>query len=124
MTTDALVGALEARFEPPNQTEMHRASLRSRVWKRGEPLAALALDLKGMIRKAYPTATGELSEQLKVTSYLDSLDNPEMEWAVLQGKPATVEEAVTLAMEFESFRKTRARRRLKEDAQVFTIEAN
>lgn len=116
----ALVQALEARFEPKHQTEMHRAALRNRTRKRGENLAALAQDVKSMTRKAFPTATGELWEQLTVNSFLDSLPDAEMEWAVLQGKPKTVEEAVTLAMQFEAFKLVKAKKQQRED--LFMME--
>lgn len=118
----ALVDALESRFEPRHQTEMHRASLRNRTRKRGESLSALALDLKGMTRRAYPTARGELWEQLTVTSFLDSLADGDMEWAVLQGRPTTVEEAVTLATQFESFKKARSRRRAKDEPELYLVQ--
>ncbi|KAK7501888.1 hypothetical protein BaRGS_00006974 [Batillaria attramentaria] len=105
-----LVAALEARFEPRHQTEMHRAGLRTRMRKRQESLTALAQDLKKLTRKAFPAATEEVCEQLTLNAFMDALNDSEMEWNVYQGKPETVEQAVTLAMEYESFlaaRKTR-----------------
>ncbi|KAK7479040.1 hypothetical protein BaRGS_00029710 [Batillaria attramentaria] len=98
-----LVAALEARFEPRHQTEMHRAGLRTRVRKRQESLTALAQDLKKLTRKAFPAATEEVCEQLTLNAFMDALNDSEMEWNVYQGKPETVEQAVTLAMEYESF---------------------
>ena len=37
-------------------------------------------------------------------AFEDSLSDPDMEWAVRQGKPKTIETAVKLALEFEAFR--------------------
>ena len=103
----SLVAALEARFEPRHQTEMHRAGLRTRLRKRNEPLMALAQDLKKLTRKAFPTANQELCEQLTLNYFIDALNDGEMEWNVYQGKPKSVEQAVSLAMEYESFKAAR-----------------
>ena len=40
-------------------------------------------------------------------AFEDSLGDPDMEWAVNQGKPLTIESAVKLALEFEAFRGSR-----------------
>ena len=117
-----LTTALEARFEPRNQTEIHRAALRTRTRKRGETLSSLSQELKKLTRKVYPTARTEVWEQLTLSAFLDALNDAEMEWSVHQGRPATVEEAVQLAMDFESFKQARARRRSRDAVGLYLLQ--
>ncbi len=99
----SLVLALSSRFEPDNQAELHRAQLKNRVRNRGEALTELAQDIKRLTRMSYPQANAEIREQLAKEGFLDALCDPDLEWAVHQGKPNTVDEAVRLALEFEAF---------------------
>lgn len=73
---------------------------------------ALAQDLKKLTRKAFPTANQELCEQMTLNYFIDALDDGEMEWNVYQGKPRSVEQAVSLAMEYESFKAARRGKRM------------
>ena len=119
----SLVAALEARFEPRHQTEMHRAGLRTRLRKRNEPLLALAQDLKKLTWKAFPTANQELCEQMNLNYFIDALNDGEMEWNVYQGKPRSVEQAVSLAMEYESFKAARRGKRMDQlDLRAVTVD--
>ncbi|KAK3604543.1 hypothetical protein CHS0354_000362 [Potamilus streckersoni] len=56
---------------------------------------------------AYPAAPVVVREQLARDCFLDALNDPEMEWAVHQGKPKSMDDAAHLALEFESFRSGR-----------------
>ncbi|MES9885165.1 MAG: hypothetical protein ABW185_30355, partial [Sedimenticola sp.] len=106
----SLVLALSSRFEPDNQAELHRAQLKNRVRNRGEALTELAQDIKRLTRMSYPQANPEIREQLAKEGFLDALCDPDLEWAVHQGKPNTAEEAVRLALEYEAFQDGRKRR--------------
>ena len=106
----ALSKALEARFEPVNQSEMYRAQLKTRIRKRGESLTEFAQDMKRLIRKAYPKATPDLREKLTCDAFTDLLNDNELEWAIYQTKPSSVEDAVRAGLEFESFRVGRQKR--------------
>jgi hypothetical protein len=105
-----LVAALNTRFQPDNQAELYRAQMKNRLRKRSEPLSELGHDIKRLVRLAYPAAPLEVREHLARDCFIDSLNNSEMEWAVFQGKPASVDEAMRLAVEFEAFQTGRKRR--------------
>ena len=104
-----LVQALTIRFEPSNQSELFRAQLKSRLRKCLEPLPEFAQEVKVLVRKAYPQATRETREYIAKSHFLDALNDGDMEWAVFQGQPGTVDDAVRLALEFEAFRSGRKR---------------
>lgn len=46
-----------------------------RVRRRGESLSDLAYGIKKMTRKAYPTATPDVCEQLTMNAFVDVLDD-------------------------------------------------
>ncbi|KAL3841725.1 hypothetical protein ACJMK2_019831 [Sinanodonta woodiana] len=102
-----LVSALASRFEPDNQSELYRLEMKHRQRKRGESLNELAQEVKRLTNKAYPAAPVGVREQLARDCFLDALNDPEMEWAVHQVKPKSMDDAAHLALEFESFRSGR-----------------
>ena len=104
---NSLVSALAARFEPVQQSELYRAKIKSRVRRKGEPIVELAQDIRKLIRLAYPSATTEVREQLSKDCFIDALNDHDLEWAVLQGKPFSVEDALKLALEYEAFQRGR-----------------
>ena len=58
----SLTSALAARFEPVQQSELHRVKLKTRVRREGETLPELAQDVNKLIRLAYPSATADIYE--------------------------------------------------------------
>jgi hypothetical protein len=116
---DALTDALRQRFEPSDLTETHRAALKTRVRKRGEPIMTLAFEIKALAAKAYPRCSQLMLEEFAIDCFADALNDTHVEWAVLQGNPTTVEQAATLAMKYEAFQTARARRK----PQLFAVDA-
>ena len=77
-----LVGALDCRFSSENQTEIHRAQLRSRMRKREETLPELAQAIKRLTRQAYPDASASLRETLGRDHFLDALPESDVRWRI------------------------------------------
>jgi hypothetical protein len=98
-----LVFALQARFEPTNQSELYRTQIKNRIRKKDEALPELAQDVKRLVRLAYPEAAASLREHLSKDCFTDALNDSELEWAVFQGKAQTVEDAVRIGLEYEAF---------------------
>lgn len=105
----SLVRALQERFEPANLVQMHQATLKTRVRRHGETLTFLGAEIKKLVGQAYPDAEGSMFNQLTLASFLDALGDADMEWAVRQGQPRSVDAAVALAMQYEAFQKARSR---------------
>lgn len=63
-----------------------------------------------LARYAYPNVTPETREQLAKDCFIDSLCDAQLEWAVYQGKPLSLQQAVTLALECEAFQNGRKQR--------------
>ena len=105
-----LVSTLAARFDPENQTEIYKTQLKSRIRKKNETITELVQDVKRLVRMAYPTAPLSFRDQITKDSFIESLNDHELEWSVFQGRPKTVEDAVQLALEYEAFQQARGRR--------------
>ena len=87
MNFTSLTSALAAKFEPVQQSELHCVKLKTRVRREGETLPELAQDANKLIRLAYPSTSADIREQLSKDCFIDALNDPDLEWAVLQGKP-------------------------------------
>ena len=95
--------ALEARFGSKHQTEMYRAQLRSRTKKREETLPELAQAIRRLTRQAYPNAPSTLRDTLSRDHFIDALPESEVRWRIHQGRPKSLREALTAALEIEAF---------------------
>ncbi|KAL3886126.1 hypothetical protein ACJMK2_026142 [Sinanodonta woodiana] len=81
------VTALVSCFEQ----ELYRMEMKHHQCKQGESLNKLAQVL-------YPVAPVRVREQLARDCFLDALNDPEVEWAVHQGKPKSMDDAAHLAL--------------------------
>lgn len=98
-----LVDVLEQRFGSSNQTEVFKAMLRNRSRKPTESLPELAHDIKRLLSRAYPDASREMKETLAKDFFIDALGDGDVKWKVYQARARSLEEAVTVAVEFEAF---------------------
>ena len=100
--------ALEERFEPASRKELYRAELASRKKKRSEDWATYGEELTRLAEKAYPDLAVEAQERLALNQYLAQLENPQVTFSVKQKTPETVDQAVRLTLELESYLPTKA----------------
>ena len=100
---DALASALEARFGTAHQTELYRTRLKTRIRGREESLPALAEDVENLTRLAYPDATAQpMWDLLAKDRFIDALQEEELRLRLRQARPATLRDALHLALELES----------------------
>ena len=106
-----LIGIIvTTRFEPANYAEVYRAELKGRFREKDENLATLAQDIKRLIRKAYVGSPKVTRDKLACDSFIDSLNDADMEWDVFKHKPTSIDRALQFAMEYEAFLKARRHR--------------
>lgn len=67
-------------------------------------------DIKRLVKMAYLNAPLDFRDQITKDSFIESLNEQEMEWSVFQGRPRNLEDAVRLALEYEAFQQARGRR--------------
>ena len=106
-----LTAALNSRFGSENQTEMHRAQLRSRMRRREETLPELAQAIRRLTRQAYPDASASLRETLGRDHFLDALPESDVRWRIYQTRPKSLREALNVAVELEAFQVADKQRR-------------
>ena len=104
------VDALTKRLNPGDKTELFRIQLRNTFRRDQESLPQLAQLIRNLAGKAYPEAKGSLLEILCKDHFLDALDDPDMRFKVFQSKPASLDEAVGLAVEMEVFKQAEKHR--------------
>ena len=97
------VEALRKRFEPESKKELYMAELQTRMKRRNEDWSLLGDDLKQLADKAYPELAEEARERFALNQYLAHLSHPQVAFSVKQAKPKTVDEAVRLTLEMESY---------------------
>ena len=100
---DSLLNTFTKRFELQNQCEIYKAQLKQRRRKRDKGLPKLAQDIKRLTRMAYPSAFMDLRDTLSKDSFIEALNDAEMELFIYQKEPTTIDNAVRLALKYEAF---------------------
>ena len=93
-----LVSKLKARFQPGNQAQLSRSSLKVRLRRPRESIIDLGDDIKRLSRKTYPGMPDHLREELAIGHFQDSLNDHSLKLFVELRKPKTVDEAINSAL--------------------------
>ena len=101
-----LVASLEGRFGVTQQEPWFRSQLRRRTRGVGETLPSLARDVERLVAMAYPTAVQELRDSLACDHFVDALNDVDLQVAVRQGRPASLQEALAHAVEIDAIRRS------------------
>ena len=104
----AITRALERRFGKSDTPEVYKARLKARKRRRGEPLPQLAQDIEDLTYKAFPSMAFMLSPHYVIDGlakdyFIDALNDRELQLYVMQSHPTTIAQALTSAVELESF---------------------
>ena len=100
---DTAKEALHKRFEPDSKRQLYAAEFHSRRRRRAEQWGDFADALRCLADKAFPTLGEEAKALLALDRYLGELDDTKVAFAVRQGRPKTLEEAVAATLEMESY---------------------
>ena len=115
----ALTVALDSRFGLAHQTELNRMRLKARTRRREETLAELAEDVERLVRLAYPEAAEAMVEVLAQDQFIDALPEEDMRLRIRQNKPASLRDALRIALELESYQlASKQKGRLVREAQL------
>ena len=101
-----LVRHLERRFGVGGQAELHLTELRNRVRKDKESLPELEQVIRRLASLAYPGVPVDVIDRLARGHFVDALPDPDMRFKIFQMKPATLNDAVMVSLELESFLKS------------------
>ena len=98
-----LVSALANRFGNAHQTELARVRFKNRMKRRDESLPELSQEIERLSRLSYPDAPSSVQDVLARDQFIDALVEDETRLRIKHERPKTLQEALSLALEFESF---------------------
>ena len=99
-----IVERLQLRFGVEKQAELHQARLLNRRQFEGESLPMLATDIRSMVDLAYQDLGAPVQERFAVQHFIDALYDKDDRLYLRREKPQTLDQALSLARELESFR--------------------
>ena len=99
---NAYTKALTQAFMPKERVDLYKTEFRSRRRHPNERLGELAAAVRKLCRLAYPTAGADLVDQLAVDQFIDALDGRDTRLKVRETNPATLDEAVSRALQLEA----------------------
>ena len=91
------------RDAPESRYTRFQAEFQARRKKATEGWAHFADDLRSLADKAYPTLQEEVRERLVLNAYLAQLPQLQISFSVRQKQPSTLDEAIALTVEMESY---------------------
>ena len=100
---ESLVDALGGRFGTDRMATVFKCELRQRRRRKGESLRDLGQDLRRLMQLAYPRTTPEEQEEQVVDRFIEALSDKQQRLEVRRGRPATLEEAIHVAMDAEAW---------------------
>lgn len=98
------VKALKERFEPTSKRELYTAEFQVRRKERKQDWTDFAQDLRMLADKAFPDLQMEARDRLSLNRFLDQITDPQINFAVKQRRPKTLDEAVAATLGMESYR--------------------
>jgi hypothetical protein len=105
-----LVYELQARFGQDGQAELFRTQLKDRIKRHDESFPEMGQDMKRLVGRAYPGATGALQDQLARDHFCDALGDSAMYLFVYQSHATSLNKAIQAAIEFQAFKQAESHR--------------
>ena len=98
-----VVRALKRRYDPEQRESLKRMEFRNRHKKKDETVSEYGFVLIRMVTSAYPNLSQQAREDLAVEQFITGLPTKEIQQHVQFSRPKSMEQATSLATEFESF---------------------
>jgi predicted aspartyl protease len=119
-TLEKLTKLLRSRFSATQQADKHRMELRLRRRRQGESLSALHQDIRRLMALAHPTLSQEARETIACDYYIDAMDDVDFALKVRERAPATLDEALRIALQLEAWQRDARRSRSDDGNQTRT----
>lgn len=116
-------------FEPASKRELYVIEFQVRRKKKIECWANFADDLMSVVDKAYADIQEEAWECLALNANLEQIDDTKVSFSVKQKQPKPLDEAISIALEMESYKGVKAEPvshieadPLKDDSTVASVQ--
>ena len=120
----SILQALKTRFDPEEQENTKRKEFRSRQKAKEETMTEYGFAISRLAKSAYPKMPDEYREDLAVEQFIEGLPSTGIKKHVLFGRPQSLDSAIKLAVEFESFhgKEKTQESKIPKEADTGTIE--
>lgn len=95
--------ALMQRFNPPGREVAYRCDFRHRRRQKSETVAQYGYSLRRLATMAFPDISRDAREMYTIDQFINGLSSHEIKKHVQFAHPKSLDEAITLAIEFEAF---------------------
>ena len=119
---DAHVSALTQRFKPDGQEELYKAEFRHRVRKRDENFIEYGYAIRRLAIRAFPKIKHDAREYLIMDQFLQGLTDVEMRRHITLAHPSGVDQAVSLATEYETLTQSMRAPQTHKPKQVAAVQ--
>ena len=99
----SILHALKRRFDPEERESLRKMEFRNRVKHKDESVADYGFALNRLANSAYPRMPQEAREDLTIDQFISGLPSKDLKRHIQFGRPPTLDKAIALATEFESF---------------------
>ena len=103
-----LTEELNRRYDPLERAQAYKIEFRSRHRHKGENFMKFAQDLKRLVTRAYPNMPSVAHDQFVLDQFITGLSSIELRKHVQFGHPTDLNQAMSLAIEFEAFNSANA----------------
>ena len=97
---DLLIDAFRQNYT--TNGDILKARLKAAKQQPNQDISAFLCDVRTLARRAY-RATPDLIDPMVMTSFIEGLRDKTLRWELRKAKPSTADQALTLAMELNSF---------------------
>ena len=98
-----LVAEMNRRYDPKERASAYKIKFRGRIRNKQENLMIYAQDLKRLVSRAYPDIPHTSHDHFVLDQFITGLNTIDMRRHVQFGHPKNMDEAISLAIEFEAF---------------------
>ena len=116
----SILHALKRRFQPEERETIHKNEFKRRHKKRDETVSEFGFALSRLANYAYPHWPFDKREELAVEQFITGLPSLDLQKHVQFRNPKTLDKAMALATEFESFN-SRFQGRKPEDQPIRSV---
>ena len=100
---DSIICALKRRFDPEEREESHKDHFKTRNKKKDESISEYGFALSRLAVSAYPRMFQKDREEIVIDQFINGLPSRDLQKHVKFGKPKSIDQALALATEYESF---------------------
>lgn len=118
---DAIVRILKRRFEPEDREDLIKEEFKNRKRRKGESISEYGFALGRLAATAYPGMPHDWREGLIKDQFANGLTNPKQQKHVKLGVPKTLDQAMKLAMTYESITSQGDRKKPEDHQAVRTV---